>query len=309
MAEKPPAFTVTDRRKFTSDGDIRDTGSTATDTDTPTPQPAPPAAAPGEFGAHATEAVHPAPGQFGARAVEAVHPAPGQFGGRAVVATPASSSQVTDAVHPAPGQFGARAVEAVHPAPGQFGPGVTDAVHPAPGQFGGRVVTMPSPPAAPVPEQQAPPPPAAPPEDLQQAVEDAADGGEMLPEPTAAESAEQHAAYLETSQGLDEMIRQSNPGAQTMGPVTIEHVIQSIYLSAVVAMGAATEPGQKPRIDILGARQSIDMLTVLEEKTTGNLSDKEKRLLQNMLFELRMMFLEITNAIANQAQNPPAGIR
>jgi hypothetical protein len=169
---------------------------------------------------------------------------------------------------------------------------------------------MPSPAAA------APPPPpapasaaAAPPEDLQEAVEDAAGEGDLLPEPTAAESAEQHAAYQETSQSLDELIRQSNPGTQGLGPVTFEHVIQSIYLSAVVAMGAATEPGQKPRIDILGARQSIDMLIALQDKTQGNLTDKEQRLLQNMLFELRMMFLEITNAIANQAHNPPAGLK
>jgi Domain of unknown function (DUF1844) len=296
MAEKPPAFTVTDRRKFTSDGEIRDTGSSSTES--ATTEPAPPPA--GEFGDHAAEAVHPAPGQFGGRAVvasvtDAVHPAPGQFGQRAAVAS------VTDAVHPAPGQFGQRAVEAA----------ATDAVHPAPGQFGGRVVTMPAPAAAPpAPEQRAPPPPSSPaPEDLQSAAEDAAEGGEMLPEPTAAEAADQHAAYRETSAGLDELIRQSNPGTPVPGPVTIEHVIQSIYLSAVVAMGAAAEPGQKPRIDILGARQSIDMLTAIQEKTQGNLSDKEQRLLQSMLFEVRMMFLEITNAIANQAHNPPTGIR
>jgi hypothetical protein len=89
--------------------------------------------------------------------------------------------------------------------------------------------------------------------------------------------------------------------------VTIEHVIQSIYLSAIVALGAATEPGQKPQIDLLGARQSIDMLGVLEEKTKGNLSEKEQRLLQNALFEVRMLFLEVTNAIAQQAQRPPQG--
>jgi hypothetical protein len=47
------------------------------------------------------------------------------------------------------------------------------------------------------------------------------------------------------------------------------------------------------------------MLIVLEEKTTGNLADKEKRLLQNALFELRMSFLEITNAIASSAQRAP----
>jgi hypothetical protein len=74
-------------------------------------------------------------------------------------------------------------------------------------------------------------------------------------------------------------------------------------------MGGATEPGQKPRIDIIGARQSIDMLAVLQEKTKGNLTEKEQRLLQNALFELRMMFLEITNAIAQQAQKPPKGTR
>lgn len=140
-------------------------------------------------------------------------------------------------------------------------------------------------------------------------MEDAVEDGDVLPDFTAAESAEQHAAYQETSKQLDDMIRQANPGMQTAGPVTIEQVFQSIYLSAVVAMGAATEQGQKPRIDIIGARQSIDMLTVLEEKTRGNLNDNEQRLLQNMLFEVRMMFLEITNAIASQAQKPPSGLR
>jgi hypothetical protein len=133
------------------------------------------------------------------------------------------------------------------------------------------------------------------------------DEEEHLPEPTAQESAEQHAAYQESSRELDSMLRQTNPGMGPSAAVTMEHVIQSIYISAIMAMGAATEPGQKPRIDIVGARQSIDMLGVLQEKTKGNLTEKEQRLLQNALFEIRMMFLEITNAIAQQAQNPPKG--
>jgi Domain of unknown function (DUF1844) len=70
-------------------------------------------------------------------------------------------------------------------------------------------------------------------------------------------------------------------------------------------MGAGTEQGQPPRIDIVGARQSIDMLAILQDKTQGNLTEKEQRLLQNALFDLRMMFVEITNAIAKQAQQPP----
>lgn len=124
---------------------------------------------------------------------------------------------------------------------------------------------------------------------------------------TEEESAEQHAAYRASSETLDQMLKQANPGMEATGPVTFEHVIQSIYLSAMIAMGAGTEPGQKPRVDILGARQSVDMLAVLQEKTKGNLNERESRMLQNALFELRMMFLEISNAIAQAAHQPPKG--
>ncbi len=125
---------------------------------------------------------------------------------------------------------------------------------------------------------------------------------------TDAETAAQNAAYEQTSRELDSMLRTANPGAQQPGAVIFDHVIQSFYLSAIMAMGAGTEPGQKPRIDILGARQAIDMLAVLEDKTRGNLSAEEQQLLQGITFELRMMFLELTNAISRQAQQgPPPG--
>jgi hypothetical protein len=153
------------------------------------------------------------------------------------------------------------------------------------------VVTMPAP-AQPEPEPtQAQPEPVAAPE---------------VPQFTAQETAEQHAAYQESSRQLDDMLRQANPGLGAEPAISFEHIIQSFYVSAMLAMGAGTEPGQKPRVDILGARQSIDMLALLQEKTKGNLTPKEDATLQNVLFELRMMFLEITNAIAAQAQRGPA---
>lgn len=130
---------------------------------------------------------------------------------------------------------------------------------------------------------------------------------EAVPEVSAQEEAAAHHAYQQSSEHIDTMLRAANPAAGPAPAVTFEHVIQSIYLSALVALGAAAEPGQKPRIDILGARQSIDMLGVLQEKTKGNLTEKEQRLLQNALFEVRMMFLEVTNAIAQQAAKPPQG--
>jgi hypothetical protein len=134
---------------------------------------------------------------------------------------------------------------------------------------------------------------------------EAAPPEEHVPGPTAKEAADQHAAYQQSSREIDSMLRQANAGPEASQETNFEHVIQSIYLSAIMAMGAGTEQGQQPRLDIVGARQSIDMLAILQEKTKGNLTEKEQRLLQNALFDLRMMFVEITNAIAKQAQQPP----
>ena len=132
----------------------------------------------------------------------------------------------------------------------------------------------------------------------------------LLPEPTAAESAQQDADYRASSKKLDDMISQANPGARdTLGgraaEMNFDKLVQSLYMTAALQMGAGTQPGEQPRVDILGARQSIDMLSVLVQKTKGNLNDKEQRLLQNALFDLRMMFVELTNAIAQSAQQPP----
>lgn len=131
------------------------------------------------------------------------------------------------------------------------------------------------------------------------------------PAPTAAESAQQHADYQASSKKLDDMISKANPGArESLGgrgvQMNFDALVQSLYMTAALQMGAGTQPGEQPRVDILGARQSIDMLSVLVEKTRGNLTDKEQRLLQNALFELRMMFMEITNAISSSAHNPAA---
>jgi hypothetical protein len=137
------------------------------------------------------------------------------------------------------------------------------------------------------------------------------DTADEPPPPSAAESAQQDADYRASSRKLDDMISQANPGARdSLGgrgaQMNFDALVQSLYMTAALQMGAGAQPGEQPRVDILGARQSIDMLSVLVEKTKGNLNDKEQRLLQNALFELRMMFMEITNAISSSAHNPAA---
>jgi Domain of unknown function (DUF1844) len=126
-----------------------------------------------------------------------------------------------------------------------------------------------------------------------------------MPEPTAAETAQQSKEYNASAHRLDDMLLKANPGQPIPPAMNFDRLVQSLYMTAAVQMGAGTAPNEQPRIDIIGARQSIDMLSVLEEKTRGNITEAEKRLLQNALFDLRMSFLEITNAIASSAQRPP----
>jgi hypothetical protein len=132
-----------------------------------------------------------------------------------------------------------------------------------------------------------------------------AEDEETIPEPTAAESAQQSRDYLASAGRLDDMFRKANPGQPAVPSMNFDRLVQSLYMTAAVQMGAGAAPNEQPRIDIMGARQSIDMLTVLEEKTRGNINDQERRLLQNALFDLRMSFVEITNAINSSVQRPP----
>jgi hypothetical protein len=102
------------------------------------------------------------------------------------------------------------------------------------------------------------------------------------------------------------MISAAGKGPQAPLEMNFERVIESFYMSALIQMGAIRQDNEAPRVDIIGARQTIDSLSVLQEKTKGNLTDREKTLLQNVLFELRMAFIEITNAVATSATKPGA---
>ncbi|HKF47364.1 MAG TPA: DUF1844 domain-containing protein [Terracidiphilus sp.] len=128
----------------------------------------------------------------------------------------------------------------------------------------------------------------------------------MPPPPTAEESREQKTAYDASSQRLEDIVRAQNPGVGPQPQVTFEQLIQQFYLSAMIQMGAGAQQGERPRVDILGAKQTIDLLGILAEKTKGNLTPAEDRMLQSALFEARMAFLELTNMITMQGvQAPP----
>jgi hypothetical protein len=135
--------------------------------------------------------------------------------------------------------------------------------------------------------------------------EAAPEEAEMPPAPTAEESRQQKVAYDASSQRLEDLIRAQNPAAGPLPPVNFEQLVQQFYVSAMIQMGAGTQEGQRARVDIVGARNTIDLLGVLAEKTKGNLNEVEQRTLDSVLFEARMAFLELTNMIHMQAMQPP----
>ena len=133
---------------------------------------------------------------------------------------------------------------------------------------------------------------------------------DLPPPPTASEMAQANAAYQQTSERLDTAVRAANPGMDHPPAMSFEQIVQSIYMTTILQLGGTTQEGQQPKIDLMGARQSIDMLAILAQKTKGNLTPTESQLLENALFEVRMGFLEVTQALARSAANrqpPPPG--
>ena len=129
---------------------------------------------------------------------------------------------------------------------------------------------------------------------------------EVPPPPTAAEQQAQADSYQKSTKELDARVELSGHSAREM-EMTFERFMASLYMSAMVQLGLMHEQGGQPRIDIIGARQTIDTIGLLAQKTKGNLSAAEENFLQNSLYELRMAYVEVTNALARPPQMPPAG--
>jgi Domain of unknown function (DUF1844) len=119
--------------------------------------------------------------------------------------------------------------------------------------------------------------------------------------PTAAEQQAQADAYRESSQELDSHVELTGRSAKEF-EMTFERFLASLYMTAMLQLGLMHQQGQQPRIDILGARQTIDTLSLIAEKTKGNLTPTEENFLQNSLYEVRMAYVEVTNALARPPQ-------
>ena len=81
----------------------------------------------------------------------------------------------------------------------------------------------------------------------------------------------------------------------TLPQIDFSTFVLSINSSALVQLGLIEDPstGQKTK-NIPLAKQTIDILGMLEEKTRGNLTGDEENILKNILYELRMLYVKET---------------
>jgi len=123
------------------------------------------------------------------------------------------------------------------------------------------------------------------------------------PPPTAAEQQEQKSAYQESSRKMDADLQRELGHSAKDFEMNFERFIASLYMTALLQLGLMHEKDeQPPPADLMGARQTIDTLDILNQKTKGNLTATEENLLQNCLYELRMAYVEVTNALTRPPQ-------
>ena len=89
----------------------------------------------------------------------------------------------------------------------------------------------------------------------------------------------------------------STGGEGQMPPATFEALVSTMATQALFAMGAIADPRTGQRVAHLElARHHIDLLTVIEKKTKGNLTEEEESLLTTTLYDLRNSYIQVSTA-------------
>jgi len=83
---------------------------------------------------------------------------------------------------------------------------------------------------------------------------------------------------------------------RTLPKIDFETFVMSIVGSAYVHLGDAPSPDGREERNLLLARQDIDLLGLLQDKTKGNLSGEEERLLSQAITDLQLRFVEVARA-------------
>jgi hypothetical protein len=82
-------------------------------------------------------------------------------------------------------------------------------------------------------------------------------------------------------------------------PASFTELVNVLLMQVMVGLGMVGGPGgERIPPNIEAAKHFIDLLEVLEQKTRNNLTPEEKKLLDQVLYEIRMMYVQLNAAIA-----------
>ena len=133
--------------------------------------------------------------------------------------------------------------------------------------------------------------------------------GELRPEIVAEEKREEQmaAAKHPPPAPAERAAAPAPSGEAPKRSTAFENLVRMIGSNTAMVLGAYADPrtGQ-PMIDPEAAREMIDMLDALQEKTRGNLVPEEDALLLDLLGKLKVTYLEVSQALAAQAAKPKA---
>jgi hypothetical protein len=94
------------------------------------------------------------------------------------------------------------------------------------------------------------------------------------------------------------------PGQEAEAPSSFQILCGSLVAQVQMALGLFPDPVDKQtRVEIGAAKQGIDMLVMLEEKTKGNLDAREAKFLTMLLTQLRMLFVDRVKELS-QSDSP-----
>jgi hypothetical protein len=86
------------------------------------------------------------------------------------------------------------------------------------------------------------------------------------------------------------------PPDEKLPPMDFSTFVLSLSSSAMVNLGQVPAPGEsKTIVDLTAAKQIIDILGILEEKTRGNLDESEQKLITSLLYDLRVQYVDAQN--------------
>ncbi|MBS3735269.1 MAG: DUF1844 domain-containing protein [Phycisphaerae bacterium] len=148
---------------------------------------------------------------------------------------------------------------------------------------------------------------------------------EQQPKQQGAEGAEQSKIYVdddwkaqaqaekeklarETEQKAQEAGAAGAGDARDLPPASFTTLVNSLAAQAIMALGGMEDPQSGRRyVDLDLAKHHIDTLKVLEDKAQGNLDDAERKALDQALYQVRMIYVQIAQQLSGAGPAPPTG--